>query len=155
MSWKRLTAMGLVGAALLALAAPATAAAQSGSTVVDHNVTFSEFFPDDICGPRASFVTFNARMQVFHFTETNGTFNAQFTEVMTYHVDFVDPALRDQDSRLVDSIHHSYTPGGIEVFNETFHDFPTGIKIWYRLRVMERDGQLVAEREVQKVVGCP
>jgi hypothetical protein len=154
MSWKRLTAMGLVGAALLALAAPATAAAQSGSTVVDHNVTFSEFFPDDICGPRASFVTFNARMQVFHFTETNGTFNAQFTEVMTYHVDFVDPALRDQDSRLVDSIHHSFTPRGIEVFNEIFHDFPTGIKIWYRLRVMEHDGELVAEREVQKVVGC-
>lgn len=138
------------------LATPSGAApAPDRGTSVLHGTTRTEFFPDDICGPRASTVTFNFRTTVLHWTEDASTFNVQFTETGTYHVDFVDPALEDQDSQFTLSIHHVLTPSGAEVFNSTWHDFPTGIKIWERVHATFVDGDLIVEREFQKVTGCP
>jgi hypothetical protein len=93
---------------------------------------------------------------MLHVTETpDGTFNFQFTETGTYHVDFVDPALQDQNSQFTDSIHHVHTPGGTDVIHLAFHDFPTGIKIWELIHVTRVHGRIVVEREVQRVTGCP
>jgi hypothetical protein len=125
-------------------------------TTVDHRVTFLLSAPDDICGPYASDITFSVRAQMLHWTEEpDGRFNVHFTQTGTYHVDFVDPARADQESQYTDSIHHVFTPGAVEVFNETFHDFPDGIRIWVRIHATVVDGRLVVERVVNKVTGCP
>lgn len=112
-------------------------------------------FPDDICGPRANTVTWTIRTQALHWTEQpDGTFNVQFTQTGTYHVNFDDPAIADQESQFTDAIHHVATPAGVEVFNETFHDFPTGIRIWVRIHATLVDGDLVVERVAERVTGC-
>jgi hypothetical protein len=142
--------------AAVAVAAPSLAAPPvDRGTAVLHGLTHTEYFPDDICGPRASTVTFTIRTQVLHWTEDDSTYNVQFTETGEYHVDFIDPALEDQNSQFTESVHHVLTPGGTEVFNLTFHDFPTGIKIWERIHATFANGELVVERELQKVTGCP
>jgi len=67
------------------------------------------------------------RTRVLHATEEpDGSFNVTFVDTGTYHVDFVDPAIADQDSQFTDSIHHAITPGGVETLTEAFHDFPPG-----------------------------
>lgn len=125
-------------------------------TVVDHRFTFFLSAPDDICGPYPADITFSVRNQMLHWTEEpDGRFNVHFTQTGAYHVDFVDPAREDQDSQYTDSIHHVFTPGQVEVFSETFHDFPDGIKIWVRIHATVVDGRLVVEREVARVTGCP
>ena len=47
-----------------------------------------------------------------------------------------------------------FTPGKVEVFNETFHDFPDGIRIWVRIHATVVDGRFVVERVVEKVTGA-
>ena len=146
--------VGLLTVGLTSAAAAAPPAEKK--TVVDHNFSFSLTAPDDICGPYPSQITFSVRTQAVHWTEEpGGRFNVQFTQTGTYHVDFADPSRADQDSRYTDSIHHVFTPGKVEVFNETFHDFPDGIKIWVRIHATIVDGRLVVERVVDRVTGCP
>src|SRR4051794_8656510 len=88
---------GLV--ALLAVPARGAAPAERTTAVVVHGLTYSQYFPDDICGPRASTTTFTIRTRVVRSTEEqDGTFNVTFVDTGTYHVDFVDPAIADQDS---------------------------------------------------------
>jgi hypothetical protein len=149
----------LIGAlAALALAAgPMPASAEtSTSTVVVHGVTFTEFFPDDICGPRASTVSFTLRTVVMHLTEhADGTFTFHYTSTGTYHVDFVDPALADQESQFTEADTFTLTPGGTQIVSGAFHDFPTGLKIWERRHLTVVDGNPVVERDILKVTGCP
>ena len=132
-------------------------AANASATDVAHRFEFSLVAPDDICGPRASRITFTVRNQVLHWTEgPDGRFNVQFTQTGTYHVDFVDPVLVDQQSQYTDSIHHVFTRSQTEVFNETFHDFPDGLRIWQRTHVtVVSDGRVIIERVIVKVAGCP
>ncbi len=145
---------GLLSLALASAAWGAPPAVKK--TEVDHRFTFLLSAPDDICGPYPADITFSVRNQILHWTEEpDGRFNAHFTQTGTYHVDFVDPAREDQDSQYTDSIQHVFTPGQVEVFNETFHDFPDGIKIWVRIHATVVDGRLVVERDVTKVTGCP
>jgi hypothetical protein len=149
----------LIGAvtALVLVVLPAQAGARATtSTVVLHGLTASEFFPDDICGPRASFVEFTGRTQVTHATELeDGSLSFQFVDTGTYHVDFVDPALGHQESQFTESVHFTAAPGGTVVFSATFHDFPTGIRIYERVHVTEVDGRLIVDRDIMKVTGCP
>jgi hypothetical protein len=150
------TASLVVTAAALVLAVlPAHAAgAATTSTVVLHGLTHSELAPD-ICG-RDAFFSFTIRTQVTHLTEhEDGSFSFNFTETGTYHVDFVDPTVADQDSQFTEAVHASLTPGGTFVVSVAFHDFPTGIRIWERFHLTEVDGSPVVEREIQKVTGCP
>jgi hypothetical protein len=141
--------------AALVLAVPAQARAEATtSTVVLRGVTHSSF-DTDICGRLASF-TFTFRTQVIHLTEhEDGSFSFNFIEIGTYHVDFVDPALADQDSQFTEAFHATLTPGETLVVSLTFHDFPSGIRIWERLQLTQVDGSPVVEREIQKVMGCP
>lgn len=145
------TALAALGLAVL----PAQARAEATtSTVVLHGLTRSDF-NTDICGRLATF-TFTTRTQVTHLTEhEDGSFSLNFIETGTYHVDFVEPALADQDSQFTEAFHATLTPGETLVVSLTFHDFPTGIRIWERLHLTEVDGSPVVEREIQKVTGCP
>ena len=150
--------MALLVGVSAALVAPAAAAPGAKATTdVSHRFTFSLLAPDDICGPNASQITFNVRNEVLHWAEApDGRFNVQFTQTGTYHVEFLDPALPDQDSQYTDSIHHVLTPSRTEVFNEAFHDFPSGIRIWQRTHVtVLPDGRLIVERVIFEVTGCP
>jgi hypothetical protein len=145
---------GLLSGGLASAAAAAPPAERK--TAVDHKFSFSLTAPDDICGPYVSDIIFSVRTQTFHLTEEpDGRFNAQWTQTGTYHVDFADPARPDQDSQYTDSMHHVFTPGKVEVFNETFHDFPDGIKIWVRIHATILDGRFVVERVVERITGCP
>ena len=124
------------------------------STVVVHGLTFSEFAPD-ICDRLATF-TFTFRTQVTHLTEhEDGSFSGSFIDIGTYHVDFVDPALADQNSQFAEAVHVTLTPGETFVVSLAFHDFPTGIRIWERFHLTEVNGSPVVEREIFKVTGCP
>lgn len=153
---KHLVVAALTASVLALIPSAHAAPPKPKTTVVDHGDTFTLSFPDDICGPRASTVTWTVRTQALHWDERpDGTFNTHWTQTGTYHVDFVDPALADQDSQYTDQIHHVLTRGETEVFSETFHDFPTGLKIWVRIHATIVRGRLLVEREVEKVSGCP
>ena len=144
----------LTALVLAAVAAPANAA--TTSTVVIQGVTFTEFFPDDLCGPRASYVTFTIDTEVVHTTElADGSFSFVDASTGTYHADYVDPALPDQDSRQVGAFHVTLTPGGTLVISYAFHDFPTGMRIWQRYHLTVVDGNPVIERDIMKFTGCP
>jgi hypothetical protein len=155
MGFRRFVALAAMLAMLVVL--PAQAGAQvATSTVVIHGLTASEFIPDDICGPRASFVEFTGRTNVTHATELeDGSRSFQFVDTGTYHVDFVDPALDDQESQYTEALHFTATPGGTVVYSLTFHDFPTGIRIYVKAHVTEVDGRLIVDRDITKVTGCP
>jgi hypothetical protein len=135
------------------------AAAQGGaakSTEVLHDVVFVVVSPDDICGPNPAEITYRVRTQVLHATEgVDGQFNVQYTQTGTYHVDFTNPDVQDQVAQYTESIHHVFTPGETEVLNFAYHDFPDGVRIWQRTHVTVVDGQLVVERVIEKVTGCP
>lgn len=142
-------------AALVLALLPAQAGAEATtSTVVLHGLTRSDF-NTDICGRLATF-TFTVRTQVIHLTEhEDGSFSFNFVDTGTYHVDFVDPALADQNSQWAEAVHVTLTPGGTFVVSLAFHDFPTGIRIWERFHLTEVDGSPVVEREIQEITGCP
>ena len=143
-------------AALVLAVLPTQARAEATtSTVVLHGLTQSGGFDTDICGRLASF-TFTFRTQVIHLTEhEDGSFSFNFIEIGTYQVDFVDPLLADQDSQFAEAFHATLTPGETLVVSLTFHDFPSGIRIWERFQLTEVDGSPIVEREIQKVTGCP
>jgi hypothetical protein len=144
----------LMALVLAAFSAPANAA--TTTTVVIHGLTFTEFFPGDICGSRASFVTFTFDTEVTHLTEhADGSFTLEDALTGTYHVDFVDPALADQDSRQAGSTHATLTPGGMFVYSVAFHDFPTGLRIWQRIHLTVVNGNPVVDSDILKVTGCP
>jgi hypothetical protein len=151
-------ALGVIAAAASLVCGANAAAAKggaSGSTEVLHGVVFVVVSPDDICGPNPAEITYRVRTQVLHSTEEDGQFNVQFTQTGTYRVDFTNPDVEDQVAQYTESIHHVFTPGETEVFNFAYHDFPDGVRIWQRTHMTVVDGQLVVERVIDKVTGCP
>jgi hypothetical protein len=150
----------LIGAALgtvaLGVLGTATNVGASTSTVVIHGVTFTEFYSSDICGPRANYETFTVKTYVTHATELpDGSFNFVDAYTATYHVDFVDPTLADLDSQTTQAFHISLTPGGTETESLQFHDFPTGLRITEHLNLTVVDGNVVVDRDIIEVTGCP
>ena len=154
------TAGRLVAAAATAALAfllsvgPATRAATS-FTLVAHGDTGSAYYSEDVCGPRASWVATAFRTTVDHLTQRDDSFTFHFLETGTYHVDFEDSSLADQDSQFTGSSTVVLTPGQAVVVANTWHDFPTGLKIWERFHLTLVDGLPVVERYVLKVTGCP
>jgi len=138
---------------LLAVGLPTRAA--SSYTLVAHGETGSAYYGSDICGDRASWVTTALRTTVDHLTQRGDTFAFHYTETGTYHVDFDDPSLADQDSQFTGSSTVAVTLGQDVVVANTWHDFPTGLKIWERYHLTLVDGQPVIEKYVLKVTGCP
>jgi len=150
----------LIGAALgtvaLGVLGTATNVGASTSTVVIHDVTFTEFYGSDICGPRAVYETYTIKTAVTHATEhPDGSFNFVFAGTATYHDDFVDPTLADVDSQSTTAFHMSLTPGGTETTNLQFHDFPGDVRITEHLTLTVVNGNVVVDRDVFEVTGCP
>jgi hypothetical protein len=149
--------VSLTGTLALLLVAAVPAEASNNRTVVSHGFTHTEFFPDDACGPRASTVIFTAKMAQSKLVDrADGTFSFRDVAVVTYDVDFVDPALADYSGRLTEVNHFILTPHG-NTFHAlgTFHDFGGGLKIWQRLNFKVVNGEVVVDREIVKVTGCP
>jgi hypothetical protein len=142
-------------AALVLAVLPAHARAEATtSTVVLHGLTRSDF-NTDICGRLATF-TFTVRTQVIHLTEhEDGSLSFNFIDTGTYHVDFVDPALADQDSQWVEAVHVTLAPGGTLVVSVAFNSREGGIRILERFHLTEVDGSPVVEREIQEITSCP
>lgn len=152
------TLIGLVALVpvLLAGASPVAAAPPSGATVVNHNTTFSQVFPDDICGPRANTTTFTRKMEQVKYSErADGSFVYRDVAVVTYVSDFVDPGLQDLTGRLTEVNQFVLTPGSTFVGTTTFHDFLGDIRIFVRSHFTVVDGRVVVDREVFQVTGCP
>jgi hypothetical protein len=147
-----LACLAMVGLA----AGPASAARVGSPTVVAHDTTFTEFFDGDICGARANTTTFHRRMeQVQFFERPDGTFKYRDVAVVTYVSDYVDPALQDLTGRLTEVNQFIFTPGQTFVGVTTFHDFFGPVKIFYRFHTTQRGEEIIVEREVLRVTGCP
>lgn len=131
--------------------------ASDNRTVVGRGYTHTEFFPDDICGPRASSVTFSESMAQSQLVErADGTFVYRDVSVVTYLVDFVDSALTDYPGRITEVNHYILSPGdNVFIVSNTFHDFGGDLKIWERLNVKVVNGNVLVDRHLLKATGCP
>ena len=140
---------------LLVSALPAQASADS--TDVARGFSHTGFFPDDICGPRASTVTWTYTVAQSQLLErADGTFSYRDVSVATYVVDFVDPALADYSGRSVEVNHYLLTPGDNSfIVTNTFHDFGGDLKIWERLSLKVVSDEVLVDRFLLKATGCP
>ena len=140
---------------LLVSALPAQASADS--TVVTRGFSHTGFFPDDICGLRASTVTWTYTVAQSQLLErADGTFSYRDVSVATYVVDFVDPALADYSGRGVEVNHYILTPGDNSfIVTNTFHDFGGDLKIWERLNLKVVNDEVLVDRFLIKATGCP
>lgn len=137
-------------------AGAATAARPEVSTVVQHDVTFTASFPDDICGPRANTTTFTGTVdQVHYLARADGTFLYRDVAVVTYVADYDDPTLPDLSGRLTEVNHFVLTPGDTFNGTTTFHDFAGDLRIFVRVHVTEVKGSVVVNREFVSFTGCP
>ena len=144
----------LVAVPLLAAVPPAQAAA--AATTVTRGYSHTEFFPDDICGPRASTVTFTERMLQSQYVErADGSWSYRDVSVVTYDVDFVDPSLADYSGSLTEVNHYIFRAPDSFVATNTYHDFGGGLKIWERLNFKVVNGEPTVDRELLEVTGCP
>jgi hypothetical protein len=148
--------MVLTAAALL-VAAPAVGAAPPETfTVVRHNVTTTQFFPDDICGPRAVTETLTNTTEVQHLTAAaDGSFHFVDFETGILVADYVDPTIPDQTMRRTETFNINLTPGGTYTETNTFRqaDAVLQIRSTYHLTVV--DGTPKVEHLVEFVRGCP
>ena len=150
-----LMAAALTCAALL-VASPAHADSPSGRTNVTHDVTYSSYFDDDICGPKAHVTTFTATVAQPQLLERpDGSWVYREVSVVTYTSDYDDPALPDLEGRLTEVNHYNLTPGETFIANEPYHDFVGDIKIWWRYHLTVVDGEPVVDRFVFDWTGCP
>ena len=145
----------LAAVPLLVSALPAQASAES--TVVTRGFTHTASFPDDICGPRASTVTWTYQLAQSQLVErADGTFSYRDVSIATYVVDFVDPALVDYAGRGVEVNHFILTPGDNSfIVTNTFHDFGGDLKIWERRSLKVVGDVVLVDRFLLKATGCP
>lgn len=144
-------------AALPLLAAGPPVPAFADSTIVTHSSTRAESFPDDICGPRASTVTWTDTIAQSQLIErADGSFSYRDVTVVTYVVDFVDPALADYPGRDVEVNHYILTPGDNNfIVTNTFHDFGGDLRIWERRNLKVVGDDVLVDRFLLKATGCP
>lgn len=138
-------------------ALPATAAPESSNpTVVVRGYSHTETFPDDICGARASVVTFTSTVYQSRVVErADGSWSYRDVSPVTYQVDFVDPDLVDYTGRLTEVNNFVFTPGDTFVVSNTYSDFGGDLKIWERTNFKLVNGEIVVDRFLIKVTGCP
>jgi hypothetical protein len=156
------SAMALAASALLAmpvLAATGTPVAADPTIVsreIQHNSVETIHFDDDICGPRANWTTFTRTLEKQRFVlRGDGTWNFQYTGVVTYISDYDDPSLPEVSGRLTEVGNYNLTPSMNYVATETFHDFFGDVRIWWKLNLKVVDGQPVVDRTMLEVTGCP
>lgn len=156
------TRRSLVAAAALAASAvvssPANSAPAETWTTVLHNTTRPvEFFPDDICGPRASYESWVNKVEVNHLTAlADGSYHFVDFETGYISVDYVDPAIPDAIVRRTETFNVNLTPGGVYTETLTLRQRDTNdliIRFSYQLIVV--DGVPKVEREAFFLSGCP
>lgn len=155
---RTLTLIAGIAASVIALAAPAAASAQPEVfTQVDHDVTLaSEFFPDDICGPRAVTETVTNEVQVDHLTaNADGSFHFVDFETGILVADFVDPSIPDQTMRRTNTEVFNLTAGGTFTQTETISQFDSTIRITATTHLTVVDGEPKVAHDVTMVRGCP
>jgi len=144
--------MAAGGGALPAHAGPGA----SNPTVVVHGFTHTETFPEDICGDRASVVTFTSTVSQSRFVERpDGSWSYRDVSPVTYEVDFVDPDLTDYSARLTEVNNLIFTPGETFIVTNTYHDFGGDLKIWERTNFKVVNGEVLVDRFLLKATGCP
>jgi hypothetical protein len=148
-------------AAAFALAAgggavPAAAGTAANPTVVVHGYTHTETFPDDICGDRASVVTFTATVSQSRFAErADGSWSYRDVAAVSFEVDFVDPELTDYSGRLTEVNNLRLTPGETFIVTNTYHDFGGDLKIWERTSIKIVEDDVLVDRFLLEATGCP
>lgn len=153
---RRLIATTLLAVPMFLVAGATSAAAAPSPTVVIHNEQETVVFGDDVCGPRANTTVFTRKIEQSRFDQrADGTFQFREVAVVTYESDYVDPAIPDASGRLTEVNHFAFTPGGVFVGTTTFHDFFGDVKIVLSVHITEVKGQIVVERSVERVTGCP
>lgn len=114
-----------------------------------------EYFPDDICGPRAGWTEF---VTTYHWGYTelpDGSFSFFYVETGTYHTDFDDPSIPPEDSQFTGAEHGSLTRGGTVVDTIQWHDFPGTITIHEQLLFVQVGDEVQLDRYTLRVDGCP
>jgi hypothetical protein len=155
-SGRAAAASALLAIPILAVAPPATADPAVVSNDIQHNQTETRYFDNDVCGPRANWTTFTRTLEKQRLViRPDGTWNFQYTGVVTYVSDYDDPALPDLSGRLTEVGNFNLTPGETYVQTETFHDFYGDIQIRVKYHLTVVDGQPVVERATESVTGCP
>lgn len=148
-------ALGLALAGVMLLAAPVSAASPVTHTRDSaQKEVYSVYFPDDICGPRAGWTTF-VLTRVLHVTDLGDSVHITAIDTGRYTTDFDDPAIDDYKSQFTEALHFNLTRGGTVTFNYEFHDFPGDITIQGQNVFVEVDGEVLVDREVFRVDGCP
>lgn len=112
------------------------------------------YFPDDICGPRAGWTTFVETWR-FHATDLGDSLHINAGETGWYTTDFDDPSIDDYRAQYTEAVAFNLTRGGTATFNSEYHDFPGDIRIHEQIVFHEVDGEVLVEREVFRVTGCP
>ena len=148
----------LLGVALLA--APVSADSPiTHITDAQHHFTHTEYFPDDICGPRASTATFTTTLVshaiVQYDTAVGRVVHLQMVETSSYTFVYDDPTIPSGRGHSTDTVHWNFTAGGADVYKEMFHDYAGGLRIQYRYHITTIDGVTHVEQEFFSVTGCP
>lgn len=142
--------------ATLGLAANAglAAAAVTHIHVSQRNVVTTEYFPDDICGPRAGWTTFVSSSKLV-VTDLGDSLHATFTEHGTYFTDFDDPAIEDYSSSFTGAFEFNLTPGGTTTLTNQWRDFPGTIRIHEHVNFVQVGDDILVNRDELSVTGCP
>ena len=152
-----------MGSAVLAATMIASISAVPGAaagTAIDHfsddahHEVSTVYYPDDICGPRSGWTTYDVTWHV-RVTASDTGYHVTYVETGTYATDFDDPALQDSSSQFTETLHVNITPGGVSVATDVQHDFPGTIRIRARLVFVERGGVVHVDRDILEVSGCP
>ena len=154
---RKLLALLLIGPVLLVSGPVEAAPTAKPETVVTHGITKSFRFTGDICGPRGdNTTTFQVKTEQVHLRlGADGTFNYHDVGVVTYVQDFDDPAMEDLTGRLTEVNRFTFTRGDVFTATTAFHDFFGTIRIFVSVHITEVKGELVVERFLEKVTGCP
>lgn len=155
----RAAALAVIAIALATGGGAQSAAAEPGSsnpTVVVRGYTHTETFPDDICGDRASVVTFTSTVHQSRLVQrADGSWSYRDVSPVTYTVDFVDPDLEDYAGRLTEVNNYRFTPGETFIVTNTYSDIGGDLKIWERTNVKVVAGNVLVDRFLIKATGCP
>jgi hypothetical protein len=144
-----------IGALLpLALNPPATAAVDRQLESGHHDVITGHDL--NICGNLATF-TFDV---TWHATgidtgvDTGGVYVFDYTEAVTYTVDFDDPALATWTGHDAETFHFVSTPGGT-VLHSNYNGWEGPVQIIEHLQIhTDADGNVAVDRYFERHIGC-
>ena len=130
------------------------AAAVTHTHTSERNVVSTEYFPDDICGPRAGWTTFTSSDKLV-VTDLGDSVHVTFTEHGTYVTDFDDPAIADYASSFTGAVQFNLTRGGTITLSNQWRDFPGTIQIHEHITFVQVGDDIRIDRDELTVTGCP